>query len=288
MKVSVWGSRGSVASPGPETVHYGGNTSCVEVRNSRGDLVVLDSGTGARRLGRTLLGRTEPVHVVLTHLHMDHIQGLGFFGPLYVPGLEVHLWGPASKTQAHRSRLARYMSPPLFPVWLKDLPCDLHVHDLPTGHDFEVPGFRLRVAKVCHPGFTFGVRVEADGTSVTYIPDHEPALLGVSFPNHPEWVSGYDLALGTDLLIHDAQYDDEDYCDRVGWGHSATSHLVTFARLVRPSVLMPFHFEPAYDDSDLDRIVDRLTSALAPDISVVAGREGVTVTVEPAATVADG
>ena len=284
----MWGSRGSVASPGPETMNYGGNTSCVEVRNASGDLLVLDSGTGARRLGRSLLGRTEPVHVVLTHLHLDHIQGLGFFAPLYVPGLEVHLWGPASKCQDHKSRLARYLSPPLFPVWLKDLPCDLHVHDLSSHEPFEVPGFRLRADKVCHPGFTYGVRVEADGTSLTYVPDHEPALLEVSFPARPEWVSGYDLALGTSLLIHDAQYEDEDYPRRVGWGHSATSDLITFTRLVRPRVLMPFHFEPAYDDSVLDRMVDRLTTALGPDIGVVAGREGITVDVEPAAAVAGG
>jgi phosphoribosyl 1,2-cyclic phosphodiesterase len=279
VKVTVWGSRGSVASPGPETVGYGGNTSCVEVRNGHGDVVVLDGGTGARRLGRALLPRSEPLHIVLSHLHMDHIQGLGFFAPLFVPDLEVHLWGPPSTGQSHRARLGRYLNPPLFPVRLDELPCDLRVHDLPDD-EFELPGFRVHAARVLHRGFTYGLRLEADGTAVTYMPDHEPALLETLFGSRPHWTSGYDLASRTDLLIHDAQYTDGDYLDRRGWGHTGTRDLVTFVGMVEPRVLMPFHFEPAYDDDELDAIVTRLEAELAPGVGVVAGREGTTVDVD--------
>src|SRR5437899_10586525 len=119
MKVTLWGTRGSIATPGPETLRYGGNTACVEVRGKDGTVVVLDAGTGIRRLGRTLPASLSRVDVLLTHLHMDHIQGLGFFAPLRRPNTEVHLWGPASTPLQLRERLSRYLSPPLFPVHLR-------------------------------------------------------------------------------------------------------------------------------------------------------------------------
>ena len=130
MIAKLWGTRGSIAAPGTETARYGGNTSCVEVRGSAGTLLVLDAGTGIRRLGAHLESARR-VDVLLTHLHMDHIQGLGFFGPLDQPGREVHIWGPPSTTLDLGARLSRYLSPPLFPVRLRDLPCRLTLHDVP-------------------------------------------------------------------------------------------------------------------------------------------------------------
>src|SRR5882724_473073 len=132
MHVMLWGTRGSVAAPGPETARYGGNTSCVEVRGSDGTVLVLDAGTGIRRLGPSLVS-LKRLDLLLTHLHMDHIQGLGFFSPLYDSGVEVHIWGPASTTADLRTRLMRYLSPPLFPVHLRDLPCQLSLHEVPCG-----------------------------------------------------------------------------------------------------------------------------------------------------------
>ena len=131
MIVELWGTRGSLPTPGPETVRYGGNTSCVEVRTSAGDLLVLDAGTGVRRLGASLPADVARVDVLLTHLHMDHIQGLGFFAALFRPGLEVHIWGPKSITLGVGRRLARYLSPPLFPIRMADLSCRLELHDVP-------------------------------------------------------------------------------------------------------------------------------------------------------------
>jgi phosphoribosyl 1,2-cyclic phosphodiesterase len=131
MRITLWGTRGSLASPVPETVRYGGNTACVEVRGADGTLLVLDAGTGIRRLGASVGSDVRRVDILLTHLHMDHIQGLGFFKPLEQPGQEVHIWGPPSTTLDLRDRLARYLSPPLFPVRLRDLPCRLTLHHVP-------------------------------------------------------------------------------------------------------------------------------------------------------------
>ena len=129
MKVTLWGTRGSLPTPGTDTFAYGGNTSCIAVQGSDGTLLVLDAGTGIRGLGATLGGDLRRVDVLLSHLHMDHIQGLGFFAPLYRPGLAVHIWGPVSTTLSLRARLMRYLSPPLFPVGLRELPCELELHE---------------------------------------------------------------------------------------------------------------------------------------------------------------
>src|SRR6266852_2394726 len=147
MKVTLWGTRGSLAAPGPETTHYGGNTSCVEVRGADGTILVLDAGTGIRRLGAVLPPSLSRVDLLLTHLHMDHLQGLGFFSPLYNPAIEFHIWGPASTTLTLRQRLTRYLSPPLFPTQLRELPCPPILHEVPGGH-FQLGEFRIDCALV--------------------------------------------------------------------------------------------------------------------------------------------
>ena len=254
MRVELWGVRGSLPTAGPATARYGGNTSCVAVRTTGGHLTVLDAGTGIAALGRSL-GHEERVDILLTHLHLDHIQGLGFFAPLFDPGTEVHIWGPASPTSDLRSRLTRYLSPPLFPVALRDLPCRLHLHDSTLG-PFELPGLAARAALVCHPGPTVGYRLAAEEGSLAYLPDHEPALGARSFPGDPSWTSGWGLARNVDLLIHDAQYTDDEYAARVGWGHSTLRHARDFAALAGARRLVAFHHDPAHDDAFLDRYAD--------------------------------
>ena len=147
-----------MATPGPDTARYGGNTSCVAVQGREGSVLVLDAGTGIRCMAATLDRSVRRVDVLLTHLHMDHIQGLGFFGPLYRPDVEVHIWGPASTQMCLQSRLMRYLSPPLFPVGLRELPCQLTLHEVPCG-DVDIGEFRVTSALVCHPGPTVGYRI---------------------------------------------------------------------------------------------------------------------------------
>ena len=273
MRVTLFGARGSVAAPGPETARYGANTSTVEVRGADGTVLVLDAGTGLRRLGARLPPTTARVDILLTHLHMDHIQGLGFFGPLYHPGIEVHLWGPASSTLTLEARLSRYLSPPLFPVQLRDLP-RVTCHEVPRA-PFAIGPFHIRTSLICHPNPTVGYRLEEQGRTLAYLPDHEPALgLRDGRWLEPAWTSGYDLAAGADLLIHDAQYTDEEYTGRVGWGHSTYRHAFEFAARVGAKELVPFHHDPSHDDDTLDHLLAEAVRRFKPAGRVSGGREG--------------
>jgi phosphoribosyl 1,2-cyclic phosphodiesterase len=273
MKVTLWGTRGSLATPGPETIRYGGNTSCVEVQGADGTVLVLDAGTGIRRLGEALGPEITCIDLLLTHLHLDHIQGLGFFDPLNRPGQEVHIWGPPSTTQDLRSRLARYLSPPLFPVRLRDLPCRLTLHDIPLGC-FAIGSLQIAAALVLHPGPTVGYRITENGASLAYLPDHEPALGVHRFPEEPEWTSGFELAAGVDLLIHDAQYTPAEYLTHVGWGHSTLPQTIAFATEAGVKQLVPFHHDPSHSDQLLDRLFDDISRTLQLPFELTPGREG--------------
>lgn len=274
MKVTLWGTRGSLASPGPETNRYGGNTSCVEVRAADGTVLVLDAGTGIRRLGDAIVDEIERVDVLLTHLHMDHIQGLGFFEPLFRPAIEVHIWGPSSTTLDLRARLGRYLSPPLFPVRLRDLPCRPTLHDVVELGTFRIGPFSVRAELVCHPGPTVGYRIEADGGSLAYLPDHEPALGAAEFPGGDlDYVPGLGLDEGVNLLIHDAMFTTEEYPRYVGWGHSSIPHALAFAEAARVRQLLTFHHDPGHSDEQLDRLFDEATSSPLP-FELLRGVEG--------------
>ncbi len=255
MRVKVWGCRGSLAVPGADTVRYGGNTSCVEVRGDDGEVLVLDAGTGMRPLGLLLADEgVRTIHVLLSHLHLDHLQGLGFFRPLFESGTEVHVWGPPSPVQSLEERIATYLSPPLFPVRLTDLPSTLTFHDAPE-EATPIGSLQVRAALVTHQGPTVGYRIEGDGRSVVYLPDHEPSL-GVDVALQPtDWISGYDLAHAADVLLHDAQYGDDEYPRHVGWGHSAIGHVVAFARKAVVDHLVLFHHDPAHTDLEMEDLV---------------------------------
>jgi ribonuclease BN (tRNA processing enzyme) len=276
VNVVLRGVRGSLPSPRPGTARYGGNTSCVEVRAAAGTVCVLDAGTGIRAVNGKA-GELTRVDVLLTHLHMDHILGLGFFRPLYEPGLEVHLWGPPSATETLHARLTRYLSPPLFPVRLRDLPCRLELHDAPRG-PFEVPGLSVTADLVSHPGPTLGYRLEGgDGGVLTYISDHEPALGNGTVDGPPGWTSGYALARGAHVLIHDAQYSDDEYPSHVGWGHSSISHALSFAELAGVGRLIPFHHDPDHEDQTLDALYADVEKGRS--FAVTPAREGAQLTV---------
>jgi phosphoribosyl 1,2-cyclic phosphodiesterase len=251
MKVKVWGARGSVPSPGPETTRYGGNTSCVQVTLSDGTVLALDAGTGIRSLGLALSEESTRINILLTHLHLDHIQGLMFFAPAFRPSSEIVIWGPESPEASLHDRIARYISAPLSPVEMRELPCDVSFRDAPHS-EWQIGPATVRAASVTHRGPTLGYRITEGDKSLCYIPDHEPGL-GVNLEaDDPEWLSGYELAHGADLLLHDCQYSDEEYPNHVGWGHSSLTDSLAFARRVEPERLMIFHHDPLHTDDFLD------------------------------------
>ena len=273
MNVTPYGVRGSLAAPGPATARYGGNTACVRVTAPDGTVLALDAGTGIRALALGLPTGLRRVDVLLTHLHMDHIIGLGFFAPLYNPTMEVHIWGPASATLSLEARLRRYLAPPLFPVLLRDVPCRLELHHV-TRERFSIGPFRIRAARICHPGPTVGYRLETDHGSLAYLPDHEPALGARRFPLEGQWTSGFELAQGVDLLLHDAQYTREEYPRYVGWGHSTMHHALAFARLVGAKHVAAFHHDPGRDDDALEAALGAAVADVDPDFPVTPAAEG--------------
>ena len=251
MRVKLWGTRGSVPSPGPETLRYGGNTSCVQVTLSDGSMLALDAGTGIRSLGLALAAQAPRLHILLTHLHLDHIQGLVFFAPAFKPKTEIIIWGPASSEASLRDRIARYISAPLSPVEVRELPCDVSFRDAPDS-EWEIGSARIRAASVAHRGPTLGYRITDSGSTLAYLPDHEPALGTDLAALEPDWISGFALAEDATLLIHDCQYSDEEYPDHAGWGHSALSHSLEFASRVGAERTLLFHHDPLHSDEYLD------------------------------------
>ena len=276
MRVKVWGARGSVPAPGPQMNRYGGNTSCVQLGLASGEVLILDAGTGIRTLGLDLVG-IERIHILLTHLHLDHIQGLMFFPPCFRSESQIVIWGPASPEASLEDRVARYISAPLSPVEVRELPCSVAFRDTPPS-EWELGGARIRAEAVTHRGPTLGYRIDDGETSLCYIPDHEPALGAPLERLEPEWISGFDLARSADLLIHDCQYTDTEYPEHVGWGHSGMTDALTFASRVEARRLMLFHHDPLHSDEFLDRFhasARRIWEELGHDATLVEmGMEG--------------
>ena len=271
LSIRFWGVRGSCPSPGPDTALVGGNTSCVEIVAGE-TRIALDAGTGLRAMGGALLreGRKVDLTVLLSHVHWDHIQGLPFFAPIYMPGSRLTLAGGATTTPL-RDSLRRQMSAPNFPVDWNDLPSTIDYAELRDGSRMQVGEAEVRVARANHPDAVFAYRVEHEGRSVVYATDTEhyscvdPRLLS--------------LARGADVLIYDAQYLPEEYAgqigmSRVGWGHSTYEAGAALARAAGVSRLVLFHHDPSRTDQGVAAIEERAHDAFD---DVVAAREGMTI-----------
>jgi phosphoribosyl 1,2-cyclic phosphodiesterase len=254
VRVKLWGVRGSIPVPGEAAAGYGGNTSCVGISAGADCEVILDAGSGIRGLGAALSGSCRHVHVLLTHLHLDHIQGLLFFEPLFHAESTVTIWGPSAPGRSLQSRIGRYLSAPLTPLDVRELPCQLDFRNCPVA-EWNIGPARIRAETVTHRGPTLGFRIEDGGTSLCYLPDHEPALVGDLADLEPEWISGYSLAYDVDLLLHDCQYTDGEYPAHMGWGHSALSHTLQFAHRCAAHQTLLFHHDPSHTDDDLDEIL---------------------------------
>jgi ribonuclease BN (tRNA processing enzyme) len=216
-------------------------------------MLILDAGTGIRTLGLNRVEKGAHIQILLTHLHLDHIQGLLFFQPSFDPDNDLTIWGPAAPDASLENRIGRYISAPLSPVEVRELPCNVSFRDSPAT-EWEIGPARILAASVTHRGPTLGYRITDGDSTLCYIPDHEPALGGPVDELEGEWITGFELAQGADLLVHDCQYRDEEYPDHLGWGHSAVSDSLRFARRVDARNVLLFHHDPLHSDAMLDQL----------------------------------
>ena len=276
--VRFWGTRGSIPSPGPRTVIYGGNTACVEVSHA-GRRWILDAGTGIRKLGSALVREAEstPVTILLTHFHWDHIQGLPFFSPLYKGEFEIRIVGPRQRGSGIEGLLARQMGPVHFPLDFGEITAELALEDV-EGGEVSTPGIRVECMRVRHASLTLGYRLELGGRTICYVPDNE--LVGGQYEADPGF-RGRLLGFveGADMLIHDAMFTDAEYPAVEGWGHSTYRQTLELALEADVRRVAFFHHAPERSDSDLWEIVARLKRELEEAgrlLQVTAAREGET------------
>jgi len=278
MRVKFWGVRGSIPTPGPETVQFGGNTSCVEVRAGKA-LLIFDGGTGLRLLGKELVKQMPlEAHIFFSHVHWDHIQGFPFFDPAFVRGNSIHLYGGNNVSRTLEETLAGQMDHPSFPVHLTDMGAKMIFHDLLEGQALELDtgdGAKVKIT-TCrgnHPNGVWIYRVEHQGHSIVYATDTEH--YAVTDPNLAK------LAEGVDVLIYDAQYTPEEYSgtagtggSKVGWGHSTFEAAVQLAQAARAKQLVLFHHDPMQSDAAV-REKERRAKASFP--AAIAAFEGLTI-----------
>ncbi|MBK8777437.1 MAG: MBL fold metallo-hydrolase [Saprospiraceae bacterium] len=253
MTIRFWGTRGSIPTFNNDTQTFGGNTSCVTIVDD-GVMVILDAGSGVKILADSnYIKFFHEFHILLTHMHFDHIQGLGFFSPFFNPKNKINIYGPASNSDELIMTLTKYLSPPLFPVRIRDLKAELQFFAMPR-RSLKIGHLEIESAFVCHPGPTLGYRINDEKHTVTYIPDHEVSLGTGDTPKTHDWTSGFDLAHQADVLIHDAQYDHNQYLEKVGWGHSSFPQTIQFAREAKVKKLYFFHHDPMHSDQRLQEM----------------------------------
>ena len=290
--VRFWGVRGSIPTPGPTTVFYGGNTSCVEVR-ADGEIIILDAGSGIRGLGVRLEGefKGQPLNLtlLLTHTHWDHIQGFPFFAPAYNPENRLNILGYEGARQGLAKTMSGLMDSPYFPVALEELPAHVRIEEL-RDMEFTVGQVRVKARFVNHPGICVGYRVETSGGSVAFLPDVEPfhRLRSRVAPGSPAHDASVEFARiedrklaewleDVDVLIMDAQYDLGEYQSHLGWGHACVDDVVSLAVQARAKQLFLFHHDPIHDDETVSRLVAHARQLVAQQggsTQVEAAREG--------------
>jgi phosphoribosyl 1,2-cyclic phosphodiesterase len=297
MKIRFWGVRGSIATPGQDTVRYGGNTPCVEVWDNR-NLIILDSGTGIRPLGLDLMKRFPAntrieAHLFITHFHVDHIQGFPFFHPFYLPGNHFTIYGCEGAGKKLESIFMGQLSPEYFPVTLKEMPAELKFVQLTT-RPVSLDGWTISPTYVNHPGLALGYRLDKGGRRISYITDNEPFryLLRQQGGHTDDIFDDLDKGVveleredknlvefvrGSDVLIHDGMYTIDEYKTKLSWGHSFVEFAVEVALQAQVKQLILFHHDPMHSDAIVDDImkdVRALAARRAPKLQVHAAQEG--------------
>jgi phosphoribosyl 1,2-cyclic phosphodiesterase len=274
-QIKFWGARGSIPTPGPETVHYGGNTSCVEYRSGK-DIIILDAGTGLRKLGRSLLAefKTEPLNLtlLLSHTHWDHIQGLPFFAPIYESRCRLRIIGCEGARKSLVEALTGQMESTYFPVPFSQLPSNIEIEEL-QNFSFEIGRTLVRAQRANHPGVTVGYRLFSPEGIICFFPDVEPRKGG----HDQEMI---DFVRDSDLLILDSQYDTDEYRKHVGWGHGCLSDSVDLAVRANVKTLLLFHHDPDHGDKKIDELVQsgrRLATKAGSNLIVDAAVEGMVI-----------
>ena len=283
--ITFWGARGTIATPGPQTTRYGGNTACVELTDGSGNLVILDAGTGIRSLGKALLTRNGTggvqADILLSHAHWDHIQGLPYFAPLFMKGNVLKVWGPRQGEVAMETILRQMMHPAVFPVPLDALAATLEVEHVTERDPIITPGFRVTAMRVRHPAVTMGYRLERPGgPAIVYVTDDELGR-GGEYDVPQDWRKRFEAFCGgADLLIHDATYTPGEYPSHVGWGHSTWLEAIELAHEAGVKRLALFHHDPEHADGPMDEIVQQAQEAAArwKGLEVFAAQEGQTLT----------
>ncbi len=282
VRISYFGVRGSCPCSSDEQRRYGGNTSCVLVEVDGEPPLILDMGTGLRALGHHLAATQQATGLplrataLLTHLHYDHVLGTPFFPPMRDPGALLEVYGPAQEDGSLHAAMAAMVRPPFFPVAMDGFRGELRFHDLDPSAPLHLGPIVVRAQPVSHVGTTFGYRIEADGVALVYLPDHQAPLDRSTVP--PEVRR---LCEGADLLLHDAQYTDEEFAELADWGHSTPGYAVRVAAESQVGRLDLFHHDPAHADDQLDEMLAaaRAISGQIGGPEVHSAREGQSVEV---------
>lgn len=271
--VTFWGVRGSAPSPGPATVRYGGNTSCVSVAVGGGKLLVFDAGTGIRGLGKAIAGGTGEIFLLLSHPHWDHVQGFPFFRPLYEPGRRIYMF-PTPQAHTMLCALIEQMDGAHFPVTPDTLPAHPECITEDAMGFLRVRGLAVSRIPTNHPGGGYGYRVEHEGKAVVYLTDNE---LEPPYPKATEFDGFVRFCRRAEVLIHDAQYLERDLPHKHGWGHSLVSQVCALARAAEVRHLVLFHHDPDRTDDELDAILaDAQQSLSAERVDCTVAFEGLT------------